>query len=101
MLALVKVSLGEWGHPRNNCQLLKNAGFQKEPSEGQDESGTADTQEKNLGKLFEHLADLQYFSTYDNHLVNDFTDIDEELVTSSILTSSEIAKEIKDQRSGN
>eukprot|EP00795_Rhopilema_esculentum_P013759 gene13759-4682_t len=79
-----------------NC--FKKAGFQKELSEGQDESGTADTQEENLGNLFEHLADLQYFSAYENHLVNDFTNIDEELVTSSILTSSEIAKEIKDQR---
>ena len=56
------------GSPKKQLPTALKRPISKEISEGQDESGMADTQEEDLGNFFEHLDDLQYFSTYDNHL---------------------------------
>ena len=80
------------------ASCFKKAGFKKQPSENQDEPGATTAQNEDLDVIFERLAHLRYISANDSNLRNDFTAIDEELVTSPILSNSDIAREVRDAR---
>jgi len=76
-----------------NC--FKKAGFKKQPSEQQDEPRATTAQNEDFDIIFERLAHLQHISANDRNLINDSTAIDKELVTSPILSNSDIAKKLE------
>ena len=81
-----------------NANCYKKAGFKKQLSKSQGESGTKAAQDKDLDNIYEHLANLQYISANNSNLLNDFTAVYENLVTSPILRNCDVAKEVRDAR---